>query len=122
LTLPGLAGLVLTIGMAVDANVLINERIKEELRTGKTVASAITAGYGRVFWTIFDANLTTFLTALVLYMFGTGAIKGFGVTLMIGIVASMFTALFVARTFYRIFESRGRPRLPIYPIFSGRQS
>ncbi|MAF10508.1 protein translocase subunit SecD [Candidatus Poribacteria bacterium] len=122
LTLPGLAGLVLTIGMAVDANVLINERIKEELRTGKTVASAITAGYGRVFWTIFDANLTTFLTALVLYMFGTGAIKGFGVTLMIGIVASMFTALFVARTFYRIFESRGRTRLPIYPIFSGPQS
>ena len=75
-----------------------------------------------MFWTIFDANLTTFLTALVLYMFGTGAIKGFGVTLMIGIVASMFTALFVARTFYRVFESRGRTRLPIYPIFSGRQS
>ncbi len=122
LTLPGLAGLVLTIGMAVDANVLINERIKEELRTGKTVASAITTGYGRVFWTIFDANLTTFLTAMVLYMFGTGAIKGFGVTLMIGIVASMFTSLFVARTFYRAFESRDRQRLPIYPLFSGRQS
>lgn len=122
LTLPGLAGLVLTIGMAVDANVLINERIKEELRAGKTVASAITTGYGRVFWTIFDANLTTFLTALVLYMFGSGAIKGFGVTLMIGIVASMFTALFVARTFYRVFEDRGRTRLPIYPLFGGRPS
>jgi preprotein translocase subunit SecD len=122
LTLPGLAGLVLTIGMAVDANVLINERIKEELRAGKTVASAITTGYGRVFWTIFDANLTTFLTALVLYMFGSGAIKGFGVTLMIGIVASMFTSLFVARTFYRVFEDRGRTKLPIYPIFFGRPS
>ena len=120
LTLPGLAGLVLTIGMAVDANVLINERIKEEIKAGKTIMSAINAGYSRVFWTIFDANVTTFLTALVLYMFGSGAVKGFGVTLMIGIVCTMFTALFVTRAFYRIYETRQRTSLPIFPLFIAR--
>ncbi len=122
LTLPGLAGLVLTVGMAVDANVLINERIKEELRTGKTVSAAINAGYGRVFWTIFDANLTTALTALVLWQFGTGPIKGFGVTLTFGIATSMFTALFVNRELYRLFESRRRTSLPIYPLFGFKKA
>ena len=100
LTLPGIAGLVLTIGMSVDANVLIFERIREELRTGKTVWAAITSGYQRAFITILDANLTTFFTALVLYHFGTGPIKGFAVTLGIGILASMFTAIVVTREIY----------------------
>ncbi len=100
LTLPGIAGLVLTIGMSVDANVLIFERIREELRTGKTVWSAIESGYQRAFITIVDANLTTFFTALVLYHFGTGPIKGFAVTLGIGILASMFTAIVVTREIY----------------------
>lgn len=100
LTLPGIAGLVLTIGMAVDANVLIFERIREELRSGKAVWAAITSGYQRAFITILDANLTTFFTALVLYNFGTGPIKGFAVTLGIGILASMFTAIVVTREIY----------------------
>jgi preprotein translocase subunit SecD len=100
LTLPGIAGIILTIGMAVDANVLILERIREELRTGKTVRTAIDAGYERAFWTIFDSNITTLLTALVLYQFGTGPIKGFAVTLMFGIAVSMFTAIVVTRVVY----------------------
>jgi len=100
LTLPGIAGLVLTIGMSVDANVLIFERIREELRSEKPVWQAITSGYQRAFVTILDANLTTFFTALVLYQFGTGPIKGFAVTLGIGILASMFTAIVVTREIY----------------------
>jgi len=100
LTLPGIAGIILTIGMAVDANVLILERIREELRTGKTVRAAIDAGYDRAFWTIFDSNITTLLTALVLYQFGTGPIKGFAVTLMFGLAVSMFTAIVVTRVVY----------------------
>ena len=100
LTLPGIAGLILTIGIAVDANVLIFERIREELRTGKTVWSSIINGYQKAFWTILDANLTTLLTAMVLYHFGTGPIKGFAVTLGIGILASMFTALVFTREMY----------------------
>lgn len=114
LTLPGIAGLVLTIGMAVDANVLIFERIREELRTGKTVWSAIVSGYQRAFWTILDANLTTLAVALVLYHFGTGPIKGFAVTLGIGILASMFTALVVTREMYGwIIGQRDVKRLSI---------
>lgn len=114
LTLPGLAGLVLTIGMAVDANVLIFERIREELRTGKTVRSAIDSGYQKAFWAILDANVTTLLTALVLYQFGTGPIKGFAVTLSIGIVASMFTALVVTREIYGwIYGNRPVKKLSI---------
>ena len=100
LTLPGLAGLVLTIGMAVDANVLIFERIREELGAGKTVWSAITTGYQRATWTILDANFTTLAVALVLYQFGTGPIKGFAVTLGIGIVSSIFTSLVFTREMY----------------------
>jgi preprotein translocase subunit SecD len=100
LTLPGIAGLVLTIGMSVDANVLIFERIREELRTGKSVWSAIENGYQRAFWTILDANLTTLAVAAVLYNFGTGPVKGFAITLGIGILASMFTAIVVTREIY----------------------
>lgn len=100
LTLPGIAGIVLTIGMAVDANVLIFERIREELRLGKTPSAAIAAGYSKAFITIVDANVTTLIAALVLFQFGTGPIKGFAVTLSIGIVCSMFTAIFVTRIFF----------------------
>ena len=103
LTLPGIAGLVLTIGMAVDANVLIFERIREELRNGRRVWAAIENGYSRAFWTILDANLTTFAVALVLYNFGTGPIRGFAVTLSIGILASFFTAIVVTKELYGWF-------------------
>ncbi len=92
LTMPGIAGIVLTVGMAVDANVLIFERIREELRNGLSPQSAIDSGYDKAFWTIFDANLTTFIAAILLFSFGTGPIKGFAVTLSIGIATSMFTA------------------------------
>jgi SecD/SecF fusion protein len=100
LTLPGIAGIILTIGMAVDANVLIFERVREELGTGKTVRRAIKDGYSRAFLTILDANVTTLITAAVLYQFGTGPIRGFAVTLSIGILASMFTAIVVTRTIF----------------------
>ena len=97
LTLPGIAGIVLTVGMAVDANVLIFERIREELRNGNRVQEAIHAGYEKAFVTIADANVTTLIAAVVLFVFGTGPIKGFAVTLSIGIVTSMFTAIFGTR-------------------------
>ena len=106
LTLPGIAGIILTIGMAVDANVLIFERIREELRTGKTVRAAIDSGYGRAFRTILDANVTTLITALVLYQFGTGPIRGFALTLSIGIFASMFTALIMTRGVFDFITNR----------------
>ncbi|GAB4339546.1 MAG: protein translocase subunit SecD [Calditrichia bacterium] len=106
LTLPGIAGIILTIGMAVDANVLIYERIREELDRGKTVWSAIENGYGRAFITILDANITTLIAGVVLYNFGSGPIKGFALTLMIGIVASMFTAIFVTRTIFELLLER----------------
>ncbi len=97
LTLPGIAGIVLTVGMAVDANVLIFERIREEIRLGNTPQAAIYAGYEKAFGTIADANITTFIAAIVLFGFGTGPIQGFAVTLMIGIASSMFTAIFGTR-------------------------
>jgi preprotein translocase subunit SecD len=97
LTLPGIAGIVLTVGMAVDANVLIFERIKEELHANKNIQKAISAGYEKAFLTIADANITTLIAALVLFSFGTGAVKGFAVTLSIGIITSMFTAIVVSR-------------------------
>ena len=106
LTLPGIAGIILTIGVAVDANVLILERIREELRAGKTVRAAIENGYTRAVQTIVDANVTTIITAIVLYQYGTGPIKGFALTLMIGIIASMFTAIFVTRTIYDTIIAR----------------
>lgn len=97
LTLPGIAGFILTLGMAVDANVLINERIREELREGRTVKHAVENGYGKAFWTIFDANLTTLIAAVILLQYGTGPVRGFAVTLIIGLLASVFTALVVTR-------------------------
>ncbi|GAB4163884.1 MAG: protein translocase subunit SecD [Geothermobacteraceae bacterium] len=106
LTLPGIAGIVLTVGMAVDANVLIFERIREELRLGKSARAAIDAGYGKAFLTIVDANVTTLIAALVLFQFGTGPVKGFAVTLSIGILASMFTAIYVTRLIYDFFLDR----------------
>ncbi|MFZ5516394.1 MAG: protein translocase subunit SecD [Candidatus Zhuqueibacterota bacterium] len=106
LTLPGIAGIILTIGMSVDANVLINERIREELRSGKTIRAAIDTGYSRAFITILDSNLTTLITALVLYQFGTGPIQGFAVTLIIGIIVSMFTAIVVTRSVLDFMTSK----------------
>ena len=97
LTLPGIAGIVLTLGMAVDANVLINERIREELRNGHTTFAAIQAGFDKAFWTIADSHVTQLLTALLLFAFGSGPIKGFAITLTIGVITSMFTALMVSR-------------------------
>jgi preprotein translocase subunit SecD len=97
LTLPGIFGLVLTMAMAVDANVLIFERIREEIRAGKSPSAAVRGGFNRAFWTIFDSNLTTVIAAMVLYQFGTGPIRGFAVTLIIGILSSMFTAIYGSR-------------------------
>ncbi|MGM0516962.1 MAG: protein translocase subunit SecD [Pseudomonadota bacterium] len=106
LTLPGIAGIVLTVGMAVDANVLIFERIREELRNGMTPHAAIKAGYERAFATILDANITTLLAALALFAFGTGPIKGFAVTLSIGILASVFTAVMLTRALVNLIYGR----------------
>jgi preprotein translocase subunit SecD len=97
LTLPGIAALALTLGIAVDANVLINERIREELANGKTARAAVDHGYDRAFWTIFDAHVTTLIAGLILFLTGTGPVRGFATALMIGIVASMFTAIIVTR-------------------------
>lgn len=96
ITLPGIAGFALTIGMAVDANILIYERIKEELRAGKSVAGAIQAGFDRVFWTIVDSHVTQLFAALLLFIFGTGPVKGFAVTLTVGVVASLFTSIYIS--------------------------
>jgi len=102
LTLPGIAGIILTIGMAVDANVIIFERIREEFRAGKTALASVHAGFERATLTILDANVTTFIAAMVLYQFGTGPIKGFAVTLCLGILASLFTALVVSKTIFNL--------------------
>ncbi len=114
LTLPGIAGIVLTIGMAVDANVLVFERIREEVRTGKTPFAAMEAGYQRALGTILDANITTFIAAVILFVMGSGPIKGFSVTLGIGIITSVFTAVTVTRLMLVIWLRRSRPAaLPI---------
>ncbi|MGI6413783.1 MAG: protein translocase subunit SecD [Syntrophomonadaceae bacterium] len=105
LTLPGIAGFALSIGMAVDANIIIYERIKEELRFGKTLQAAIDSGFKRAFWTIFDANITTLITAMVLMYFGTGPIKGFAVTLSLGIVASLLIALTFTKYMLILFSN-----------------
>ena len=102
LTLPGIAGVILTIGMAVDANILIFERIKEELRLGKTPRASIDSGFSRVFGTIIDTNVTTLVASLFLFQFGTGPVKGFAVTLAVGLLANIFTATFVSRTFFNV--------------------
>ena len=100
LTLPGVAGIALTVGMAVDANVLINERIREELRAGKSARAAVDQGFDRAFWSIFDGQITTLIAGIVLFQYGTGPIKGFAVTLMIGIVTSLFTGVFCSRLLF----------------------
>ena len=106
LTLPGIAGLILTVGMSIDANVIIFERIREELRKGKTPKAAVKSGYDRALTTIIDANMTTVIAALVLWQFGTGPIKGFATVLFWGILVSMFTAIFVTRTIFNTLTSR----------------
>jgi preprotein translocase subunit SecD len=106
LTLPGIAGLVLTVGMAVDSNIIIYERIREELRTGKTVKSAVDAGFGRAFWTVFDAHVTNFVAGFVLLEYGTGPIRGFAVMLLIGVVVNLFTSTWVSRLFFDLWLGR----------------
>jgi len=113
LTLPGIAGVVLTVGMAVDSNVIIYERIREELRSGRNARAAISAGFNRSFSTIFDSNLTTLLTAVILLTFGRGPVQGFGVTLAIGLTASMFTALVVTRALIDYFYGDNPEKLRI---------
>lgn len=114
LTLPGIAGLILMVGMSVDANVLIYERIREEIRLGRTPVNAIEAGYEKAMSTIMDANITTFIAAIVLFQFGTGPIKGFAVTLSIGILASLFTAIFLTRTvFLTIYAGKSNKSISI---------
>jgi preprotein translocase subunit SecD len=114
LTLPGIAGIILTVGMAIDANVLVFERIREEIKVGKTVRAAIDAGFAKALRTIVDANVTTFIAAFVLFQFGTGPIKGFAITLCIGIAASMFTSIFMSRTIFDlIMRSKKIERLSI---------
>jgi len=107
LTLPGIAGIVLTIGMAVDANVLINERIREEMAGGKTLRAAIDAGYSKAFSAIADSNITTFITGIILFQFGTGPVQGFAMTLMIGIIASMFSAIVITHIIFNIMSEKG---------------
>src|SRR5205814_1035241 len=97
LTLPGMAGIALTVGMAIDANVLINERIREELRNGNTPQASISAGYDRAFGTIFDSNITTLIAGLSLFAFGSGPVRGFAVVLCLGILTSMFSGVMVSR-------------------------
>jgi len=110
LTLPGIAGIILTLGMAVDSNVLVFERIREELRDGKTVRAAIEQGFSRAFGTIIDTHMTTIISALFLFQFGTGPIKGFAVTLLIGLFASVFTAFFVSRVIFDVvYKPEDRP-------------
>ncbi|MGZ3408015.1 MAG: protein translocase subunit SecD, partial [Polyangia bacterium] len=106
LTLPGIAGVVLTVGMAVDANIIIYERIREELRAGKSARGAVEAGFGRAFWTVFDAHVTNLVAGIVLYSYGTGPIRGFAVTLMIGIVANLFTSVWLSRSMFDFLVNR----------------
>jgi len=113
LTLPGIAGIALTVGMAVDANIIVYERIREELRLGKNARSAVDTGYVKALTAVLDANITTFIAGVVLYSYGTGPIKGFAVTLMIGIATTLFTAIFCARTFMDFFTRRASARLAI---------
>ncbi|HEY0709273.1 MAG TPA: protein translocase subunit SecD, partial [Polyangia bacterium] len=106
LTLPGIAGLVLTIGMAVDANIVIYERIREELRSGKSPRAAVDLGFGRAFWTVFDAHVTTFVAGVVLFSYGSGPIRGFAVTMLVGIVANMMTSVWVSRWLFDLIVNR----------------
>jgi preprotein translocase subunit SecD len=113
LTVPGIAGLILSIGMAVDANVLIFERIREEIAAGRATRTAVDEGFSSALSAIVDANLTTLITALILFQFGTGAVQGFAVTLSIGIVASFFSAVYVTRTLFLLYLSGKKTADPI---------
>jgi preprotein translocase subunit SecD len=115
LTLPGIAGVILTIGMAVDSNVLIFERIREELRTGKSVVAAVDTGFNKAWWTIVDTHVTTIVSCAFLFLFGEGPVKGFAVTLTIGLAANVFTAVFVSRTIFD-YELSGRRQLETLSI------
>ena len=108
LTLPGIAGIILTIGMAVDSNVLIFERIREELKSGKTIPSAIEQGFARAFVTIIDTHVTTIISSLFLFVFGTGPLRGFAVTLVLGLLINLFSAIYVSRTIFIWELSRKR--------------
>jgi len=110
LTLPGIAGIVLTIGMAVDANVIVFERIREELKTAKGPARAIELGYEKALSAILDANITTFITAVILFVMGSGPVRGFAITLGLGILTSVFTAIFVTRLLIIMWFERRRPK------------
>jgi preprotein translocase subunit SecD len=101
LTLPGIAGVILTIGMGVDSNVLVFERIREELRNGKSAAAAVEAGFDKAFLTIIDTHVTTVVSAFFLFLFGTGPIRGFAITLTIGLIANVFTAIYVSKTIFQ---------------------
>jgi preprotein translocase subunit SecD len=113
LTLPGIAGFVLTLGMAVDANVLINERIREEMRGGRTVKQSVQLGYDRVFLTIVDSHVTTLVAAVVLMQYGSGPVRGFAVALAIGLVASMFTSIVVTRVIMEFLTRDDNARLSV---------
>ena len=108
LTLPGIAGVILSIGMAVDSNVLIFERIKEELRAGKTIPSAVDAGFSKAWWTIVDTHVTTIVSCAFLFLFGEGPVRGFAVTLVLGLMANVFTAVFVSKVIFDYQLSRRR--------------
>ena len=112
-TLPGLAGLLLTVGMAVDANIIIIERIREELRAGKTPRSAVDAGYSHAFSAIIDANVTTFIAGIVLWQFGTGPIQNFATTLLIGTFSSVVSAVFITRIFFDMVVAKGPDSLAV---------
>jgi preprotein translocase subunit SecD len=115
LTLPGIAGVILTVGMAVDSNVLIFERIREELRTGKSVAAAVETGFNKAWWTIVDTHVTTVVSCAFLFLFGEGPVRGFAVTLTIGLIANVFTAVFVSKTIFE-YELSGRRRMETLSI------
>jgi protein-export membrane protein SecD len=110
MTLPGIAGIILTMGMGVDTNVLIFERIREELKAGKTVRAAIDGGYSKAWLTIIDAHITTLITTFILFIFGTGPIKGFAVTLSIGIIINLFTAVFGSKVIFDWIIEKYKPR------------
>jgi preprotein translocase subunit SecD len=115
LTLPGIAGVILTIGMAVDSNVLIFERIREELRAGKSVVAAVDTGFNKAWWTIVDTHVTTVVSCAFLFLFGEGPVKGFAVTLTIGLIANVFTAVFVSKTIFQ-YELSGHRRMETLSI------
>ncbi|MGL4791644.1 MAG: MMPL family transporter, partial [Anaerotignaceae bacterium] len=116
LTLPGVAGIILSVGMAVDANIIIFERLKEELRAGKSARSAVNAGFARALPAILDGNITTFIASTVLFFMGTGALKGFAQTLMIGIGVSMFTAIVITRFALRCLLGMGIKNPKFYGV------